>query len=215
MKWLLISICIFLVSCSTEPNLEKDVFTISTNLSDVYYLKGAIDYDRYKHFMSNKRNINTLLLDSPGGVFEYSKHIAMVIRRNQITTIVVNNCYSTCTLLFQAGTKRIVDPSAKFLYHGLRYPIKQYLRECPEFTKICEDRFNDMKYYIIGKTLEFFFLNRQYGIDDEIYNRLKRQSIDPNWLQDGNLVGYKDLHISAQEALKYNVATQIKKIRVR
>ena len=217
MKYLLVSIlCLFIIGCTTpqtsQPTSSLKTVELSQNTDGLYIIRGQINQVEYNRFMKNFKSIKILVLDSRGGVYEYSKHMATVIRRMQLITIVPNNatCESACTLLFQAGVKRIAGYDAKFMYHGLRYPpnfMKSYIDECPVYTNECEDRFEHMKLYITKLTLEYFFLNEYYGADRIVFKRFKRRDVDPNWLFEGNLTGHKDLWISVRDALRYKVVT--------
>lgn len=227
MKNILIAfLCFFMISCTakntvevkpSKPNIE--LVKLSADTDGLYIIKGQIDQDVYDKFLKNFKSIKILVLDSKGGIYEYTKTMAAVLRRIQVTTIVPNGatCESACTLLFQSGMERIVGIDAKFMYHGLRYSsgfMNSYLTECPIYTHECEDRFEFMKLYISKLTLEYFFLNEYYGADRYIFKKFKTQWIDQNWLNDGNLVGHRDLWISPEDALKYKVATSIKDISI-
>lgn len=68
-------------------------------------------------------NINTVVLDSPGGVVLASRDLAMRIRRLHLTTVVPANaeCASACFMLFAAGERRIASPSARIGIHSASY----------------------------------------------------------------------------------------------
>jgi hypothetical protein len=65
-------------------------------------------------------NINTVVLDSPGGRVIASRDLAMRIRRLHLTTLVPANaeCASACFMLFAAGTQRIAGASARIGVHS-------------------------------------------------------------------------------------------------
>lgn len=68
-------------------------------------------------------NIDTVVLDSPGGVVIASRDLAMRIRRLHLTTIVPANaeCASACFMVFAAGERRIAGPSARIGIHSASY----------------------------------------------------------------------------------------------
>lgn len=177
-----------------------------------YSIDGPINQYEFDKFKIKVKDIDILVLNSKGGLLYASKQMALLIRQYQITTIIPKDgiCESACTLLFQSGQKRIIDPTATIMYHGMRFPyMKAYIEECPEYTNECEIRFENMKKYIKEETTEYFYLNEKYGASTDIIDKVKQQNISKTWLEDGNLLGYKDMRINAIEALEYNVATDI------
>lgn len=68
-------------------------------------------------------SIDTVVLDSPGGVVLASRDLAMRIRRLHLTTVVPANaeCASACFMLFAAGERRIASPSARIGIHSASY----------------------------------------------------------------------------------------------
>lgn len=210
MKTLIIFLCILLLfGCTTELTNSKLILT------DYYILNGIINQYEYDKFRAKIKDIDILVINSKGGLLYIAKQMALLIKQQKITTIIPKDgiCESACTLLFQAGTKRIIDPTATIMYHGMRFPnMKIYIEECPEYINECENRFENMKKFIKEETTEYFRLNEKYGASKEIINKFKQQNISKTWLEDGNLLGYKDMRINSITALKYKVATDIMEI---
>ena len=68
-------------------------------------------------------NIDTVVLDSPGGVVLAGRDLAMRIRHLHLTTVVPADaeCASACFMLFAAGERRIASTSAKIGVHSASY----------------------------------------------------------------------------------------------
>src|SRR6185369_17225479 len=74
-------------------------------------------FDRYK---ADRRRL-VLILNSPGGSIEHGRKVVAAIRARDraIDTLVqkAGVCASMCVPIFLAGTKRMADPEAYFMFH--------------------------------------------------------------------------------------------------
>jgi len=74
-------------------------------------------FDRYK---ADRRRL-VLILNSPGGSIEHGRKVVAAIRARDraIDTLVqkAGVCASMCVPIFLAGTKRMADPDAYFMFH--------------------------------------------------------------------------------------------------
>lgn len=77
----------------------------------------AATFDRYK---ADRRRL-VLILNSPGGSIEQGRKVVTVIRARDraIDTLVqkAGVCASMCVPIFLAGTERMADPEAYFMFH--------------------------------------------------------------------------------------------------
>jgi ATP-dependent protease ClpP protease subunit len=77
----------------------------------------AAALDRYK---ADRRRL-VLVLNSPGGSIEHGRKVVAAIRARDraIDTLVQKSgvCASMCVPIFLAGTQRIADPEAYFMFH--------------------------------------------------------------------------------------------------
>lgn len=77
----------------------------------------AAAFDRYK---ADQRRL-VLILNSPGGSIEHGRRIVAAIRARgrEIDTLVqkAGVCASMCVPIFLAGTERVADPEALFMFH--------------------------------------------------------------------------------------------------
>ena len=66
-----------------------------------------------------------ILISSPGGLVQSIDHLALAVERwraegVQICTRVTTSAYSAAAVLFSIGDERVVEPTARLLYHGAR-----------------------------------------------------------------------------------------------
>jgi hypothetical protein len=64
--------------------------------------------------------IRIVVLDSPGGDVGEARRVAAMVRLRRLSTGVNRDCSSACTIIFIAGTERILLPSGKLGFHGCR-----------------------------------------------------------------------------------------------
>ena len=177
---------IFLSGCispSSSQVLLRNEKQLVEVVGNTVYIVGWLSRDvlaSLKDLEPGKQYI--ISLSSSGGEVSASMVMSLFIRMNQYTTYVGRNkrCYSACTLLFQAGIRRIAHKSASFLYHAVRY--SKFSRKNP--GKICEDcttRFT--------KNLVFHGMNR------------KLLDIWPDY--DSTLI------LTAGEAMDYNIVNEL------
>ena len=212
----------FLTACSASITTQEVVseLIITKNDPTVLEFSGPINSKSFEEFRQNFKGKKILILNSSGGEFDLAEWMALIVHRMNMTVIVTEKCESSCTLVYQAGTKRIITPEAILLYHPLRYPaafMDQYLIDCAEWTtdNKCEDRFEYMKLRIVKHNLYYFFLLEYYGASKEIFKTIQKQKIDPNWLYKGNLIGYKDLIITPKDSIKYNISQEVTKVYIK
>ncbi len=87
------------------------------------YVYGMIDHTTTKlitrWLRKNPKGELTIWLDSSGGYGEDAVEMAYQMRqRGHINTIASNNCYSSCTILWLAGSKRTVLNGVTLGFHG-------------------------------------------------------------------------------------------------
>lgn len=62
---------------------------------------------------------DTVVIDSPGGTFNFFSVVGPAIARRGITTV-ADRVYSAATILFTLGSERIVHPNSEILFHEVR-----------------------------------------------------------------------------------------------
>jgi len=82
----------------------------------------AISQDSVEHLLTYLRSANssdTILIDSPGGTFDFFSVLGPAISRLGVTTV-ANRVYSAASILFALGRERIVHPESEILFHEVR-----------------------------------------------------------------------------------------------
>ena len=100
--------------------------------TDTIYIIGGITTELSKYITAlNPTKIKTVHLYSDGGDPEAAIAIAKFIHDNKIETYVGEDgiCYSSCTIIYQAGIKRFAHKSAEFMYHYARNVDNQAINE--------------------------------------------------------------------------------------
>jgi ATP-dependent protease ClpP protease subunit len=103
------------LSISEEP--DRIVLGWSGPVQDPMSERIAAAFNRYK---ADRRRL-ILILNSPGGSIEHGRKVVAAIRAHDraIDTLVqkAGVCASMCVPIFLAGTRRMADPEAYFMFH--------------------------------------------------------------------------------------------------
>ncbi|MFZ6640016.1 hypothetical protein ACO0LL_09775 [Undibacterium sp. TC4M20W] len=94
--------------------------------NDTLILYGRVvadDAQRFRRNLSGGEVHNVVLSESPGGDLNAAYGIAQLIRGRKINTAVQGNCFSSCAIIFMAGTeRRMLDSknlaNTKLGFHG-------------------------------------------------------------------------------------------------
>ena len=109
------------LSISEEP--DSIVLGWSGPVQEPMSERVAAALDRYK---ADQRRL-VLILNSPGGSIEHGRKVVAAIqaRDRAIDTLVqkAGVCASMCVPIFLAGTKRMADPEAYFMFHQVSLNI--------------------------------------------------------------------------------------------
>jgi ATP-dependent protease ClpP protease subunit len=104
-----------ILSISEEP--DRIVLGWSGPVQEPMSERVAAAFDRYK---ADRRRL-VLVLNSPGGSIEHGRKVVAAIRARDraIDTFVqkAGVCASMCVPIFLAGSRRIADPEAYFMFH--------------------------------------------------------------------------------------------------
>lgn len=104
-----------ILSISEQP--ERIVLGWSGPVQEPMSERVAAALDRYK---ADRRRL-VLILNSPGGSIEHGRKVVAAIRGRDrpVETLVqkAGVCASMCVPIFLAGTKRMADPEAYFMFH--------------------------------------------------------------------------------------------------
>ncbi|QQO13516.1 ATP-dependent Clp protease proteolytic subunit [Bradyrhizobium diazoefficiens] len=110
------------LSISEEP--DRIVLGWSGPVQEPMSERVAAALDRYK---ADRRRL-VLILNSPGGSIEHGRKVVATIRGRDraIDTLVqkAGVCASMCVPIFLAGTRRMADPEAYFMFHQASLNIR-------------------------------------------------------------------------------------------
>lgn len=85
----------------------------------VAYLTGDISYDLLARFEATPmKDVSMLDLDSAGGQVFAARAMAKRVMAWGLDTQVTKRCYSACTLIFMAGSRRDLGPEGELGFHG-------------------------------------------------------------------------------------------------
>lgn len=109
----------FWVTDNSQVLLTKDNSAIQ--------ITGPIDdktYKKFKTLLTDK--ITTVIISSPGGDVTASVEISKLIYNNKLDTEIPNKgeCFSGCTMIFQAGQRRVAYSNTLFGYHYATATLK-------------------------------------------------------------------------------------------
>jgi hypothetical protein len=71
----------------------------------------------FESFLNAAATVNAVRLDSIGGRILEAQKIADLIKSRNLTTFVVRECLSACTIVFLGGKERVVLPTARLGFH--------------------------------------------------------------------------------------------------
>lgn len=125
--------------------------------------------------------IQGVIIASPGGDLETAVKISRSIYNSQLSTLVPKHamCYSACTLIFQAGQRRVAYGDAMFMYHSAKEVNMKTKASRPDQAA----------------TAVYWAYLLVYQIDDRLLLKLNNMNVD--------------YYIKAQNSKYYNISTDI------
>ena len=116
------------------PNAEFEL------RGDQLHILGDIDigfYDRFHRFLTNSPQVKIIVLGSGGGSVRDAIRTAMLIRKQQLDTTLIADCYSACPLIFLGGVNRqIWSPYPRLGFHQVSVERKAVPSEDEIYTAI-------------------------------------------------------------------------------
>ena len=146
------------LSVSEEPS--RIVLGWSGPVREPMSERVAAALDRYK---ADQRRL-VLILNSPGGSIEHGRRVVAAIRARgrAIDTLVqkAGVCASMCVPIFLAGTERMADPEALFMFHqaSLNSSVRENIKR-QEFSASQEAIFSQAVKAIETQATDDFFRN--------------------------------------------------------
>ena len=83
-------------------------------------LRGTIDYGAVTataNLLARQRKTKALILDSHGGLIFAARSLAKVVLAHELDTHVDGRCFSACTIVFMAGTRRTLTDQSQLGFH--------------------------------------------------------------------------------------------------
>ena len=148
---------------SAESSGKSYTLTLLNN--EMLAFTGDINFGATRDFVSilaAHPNIQTVLLESDGGVIVEARGMANTILDNGLNTRVESDCYSACTLVFISGRVRSLGDKAALGFH-------QYLLETPYYYPWVDpvsEAIKD-KQRFARQNVTPTFLNKMYLYDHE------------------------------------------------
>ncbi len=130
---------------------------------DRIYLGGEINYLMYQALLtilSEYDDVKTISLDSHGGIVFAGRSIAKLIQERGLETYVENRCYSACTLVFAAGSKRTISQEADIGFHGYSFDMPYRFQTVDPIEEQEKD-----KAYLLTRGIEVSFLEQAFSTD--------------------------------------------------
>ncbi|MBS0288623.1 MAG: hypothetical protein JSS07_01130 [Proteobacteria bacterium] len=127
--------------------------------------------DSVEQIIKENPKINTIVLDSNGGLVVEGIKISKIIQEHHLNTASSEKCYSACTIAFISGKNRILTKKAQLAFHKSSLPEEQesYI---PELHRLLE------KYYLEKK---IYPLCRKQGINEDFIEKFKKTSAEQLW----------------------------------
>ena len=83
-------------------------------------LNGYINFkavDEIRELLESRRDLNSLVIDSPGGFIGAAVELSEIVQRRGLTVVVWGNCLSGCTLLLVASPEPTIVPGSVVGFH--------------------------------------------------------------------------------------------------
>lgn len=162
-------------------NLYYDSFTLAKKqnynvslIGNSIVLEGEFDYgisDLVKMKLEGNPGIDSIILNSGGGLLYEANQISGLILRNSLNTYSQSGCYSACTIAHVSGNKRYISQGAQLGFHQY-----SYYRTQSEFTKL--DLFNSQE-----DDAKFF---RKRGVNKAFTDKMYQADSEDMWHPDNN-----------------------------
>lgn len=194
-------------------------------LGDTLYIEGPIGshiYDYLAYEYKALRAVKKVSLNSYGGSHDWSLAVAEKIKANKWDSVLTAEhvCASACVYLFGAGKNRVMSKTAWLGVHGARitggYVItfknlcsEASLEKKEQLSVHCLTYLSKMHALALESTLKAFELMEASGVQRQLRDYYFSLEDDPHWYKFNNILRKPDLVLTAEEALNFNLATQI------
>ena len=97
-----------------------------TDQNTTIHIEEPLDWPLFSAFetaLTEHNSITTVALNSTGGMVFTGRALARLIEKYQLNTVVTQQCFSACSLVFMAGKSRTLEAGAELGFH--RYAMQQ------------------------------------------------------------------------------------------
>jgi hypothetical protein len=200
-----------------SPHIEGDTLVIEGRIDSHIY-----DYIQYE--AARVAAVRVVELDSLGGNAEWALEIARKLKELGKTTLLRSQhyCASACATIFAAGRERMAAEDTWIGIHGARLGPGYTTnfeglcfadlegRSVFEPRKVgCREFLNRWYEVTLASTNEAFDLMESNGVSPDLRRTYFSMPDDPEWPAQMNAIRKPDWPLSANDALKYNLATRV------
>ncbi len=100
--------------------ISKEGYTLTVE-DDRMSIGGRVTWglhDAVAKTLTDTPGIQTVVLNSTGGIVPAGYRIAAMIKARKLDTLTTSNCASACTLAFAAGERRLLTKGARLGFHS-------------------------------------------------------------------------------------------------
>ena len=215
-------------SVKDDADLKRIRQLVSPHIEgDALIIEGEIDshiYDYLQYEAAKIVPVKVIELNSFGGNNDWALEIARKIKALGKTTLLVSGhyCASACAYLFAAGRERVASQDAWIGVHGARLGagyLTTFQGLCfvdresggafePRKTG-CQEFLAHWREVATASTNAAFDLMELNGVSPELRRTYFALPDDPEWPAHLNVVGKPDWRLTALEAQKYNLVTEV------
>jgi ATP-dependent protease ClpP protease subunit len=201
-----------------SPTIQNDTLVIEGRISSHIY-----DYLAYE--TEKVKKVRWVSVNSFGGDHNWALAIAEKLREFGVNTRLNsgNVCASACVYIFAAGQERIMESGTWLGIHGARMGagyMVQFQTVCSQLTsgktlivitQECSDFLKgwyDVSWQATQKAFSFL---ESMGVSSQLLVVYMSLEDVPNWAEHMNVLKKPDWVVTADVALKFNLATHIEK----
>ena len=144
---------------------SNNSYTLTLLNNEMLAFTGDIDFGATRDFVSilaTHPGIQTVLLESDGGVVVEARGMANTIQDKGLNTRVESDCYSACTLIYISGRVRSLGDEAALGFHQYRLEMPYYYPWVDPVSEATKD-----KQRFARQNVTSAFLNKMYSHDHD------------------------------------------------
>ncbi len=135
-------------------------------------IDGALDIGltlKVAKMLEQNPDIESVLLESPGGQIYQGRGLAMLITQYKLDTYVDTECSSSCVTAFIAGQQRFISDKAKLGFHQYRFDTTQTKQIIPLYESLLTEQQRDLDVF------------KRQGVSEEFLKIMFQKQADSIW----------------------------------